>query len=125
MMPRATTTKGKAKGPAKKPVRKPAEDKVEKFIRFYRTHRNATRAYREAGYNPGPGARTGAWRLLKDADVQARIAELDEADLAALDVKAFDVTRRLKNVAFADIANITMMHAGACRSADPPRWSGP
>lgn len=115
-MPKAAaSSNGKAKAPAKKPTRKPAQDKREIFIRQYRIHRNASLAYVEAGHDPGPGRHVGGWRMLRDAYVQARLAELDEADLAALDVKATDVTRRLKNIAFADIANITTLHAGACR----------
>lgn len=116
-MPRAatSTTKGKAKPAAKKQPRKPAEDKREIFIRQYRIHRNATQAYREAGYQATTSASQGAYETLRLPYVQARIAELDAADLAALDVKGTDVTRRLVNIAFADIANMTTLHAGACR----------
>jgi phage terminase small subunit len=110
-----TSTKGKAKPPAKKPTKKPAQDKREIFIRQYRIHRNASRAYREAGYNAGTAIHQNAHELLRSRYVADRIAEMDAEDLAKLDVKAFDVTRRLTNIAFADIARITEYHIGACR----------
>lgn len=94
---------------------KAGENRREVFIRRYLEIGNASQAYREAGYKDGPGTRQSAHRLLTSAYVQTRISEERQKLLAALDVKVEDVTRRLRDIAFADIANIVGMHFGACR----------
>lgn len=102
--------------PLKANIRKqPASQKREIFLMQYRIHRNASRAYREAGYQDGTGIRQNAHRLLTSDYIQTRLAELDEADLLALNVKAEDVVRRYTNIAFADISRITGCHIGCCR----------
>ena len=52
MAARKSQTKPKAKpaSPAKAPRKKPALDKRDDFIRLYLIHKNASQAYREAGY---------------------------------------------------------------------------
>jgi phage terminase small subunit len=92
-----------------------ADARHEAFVRHYLIHDNASRAYREAGYKDGPGTRQSAHRLLTSAYIQARILEERQKLLAALDMTVEDVTRRFRNIAFADIADIVGLHYGACR----------
>jgi phage terminase small subunit len=87
----------------------------EAFVRHYLIYQNASRAYREAGYQDGPGTRQSARRLLTSAYVQERISEERQNLMAALDVKVEDVVRRLRDIAFSDIAEIVGCHVGACR----------
>jgi phage terminase small subunit len=90
-------------------------DRREAFIRHYLIHQNASRAYREAGYQDGPGTRQSAHRLLTSAYIQARVSEERQKILAALNAKVEDVVRRFRDIAFSDIANIVAYHIGACR----------
>lgn len=100
---------------ASAPRKRPAQDKREIFIRQYLIHRNATRAYREAGYVDGAATRQNAHKLLTSEYVQSRIAEADAELLARLDVTVEDVVRRYRDIAFADPAQITSYRLGACR----------
>lgn len=117
MAGKRTSAKGKTKprGPAKASRRKPAQDKREIFIRQYLIHKNASRAYREAGYQDGTGTAQSAHRLLTTAYVQRRLAEEQQQLLEMLDVKVETVFKRLKDVAFGDIAAITEYIVGSCR----------
>lgn len=92
-----------------------ADPRREAFIRRFLTHGNASRAYREAGYQDGPGTRQSAHRLLTSAYIQGRLEEERQRLLEALDVTVDDVVRRFRDIAFADIANIVGLHIGACR----------
>ena len=90
-------------------------DRREAFIRHYLIHQNAARAYREAGYKDGPGTRQSAHRLLTSAYIQARISEERQKLIAALDVTVETIARRLRDIAFCDIAEIVGCHFGPCR----------
>lgn len=92
-----------------------ADARREAFVRHYLIHENASKAYREAGYQDGPGTRESAHRLLTSAYIQSRIAETRQELLAALDVKIEDLVRRYRDIAFSDIADIVGCHVGACR----------
>lgn len=116
----AAKTPGKSKAKAKVatakvPRQKPAQDRRDIFIRQYLIHKNASRAYRESGYEDGPSVHQNASRLLTSDYVQRRLADAKAETLAKLDVKAEDVLRRLVNIAFADAAEITAYEVGACR----------
>lgn len=91
------------------------DDRREAFVRHFLVHQNASRAYREAGYQDGPGTRQSAHRLLTSAYIQARLQEERQRLLEALDVRVNDVVRRFRDIAFADISNIVGLHIGACR----------
>jgi len=99
------------------------------FVRHYLIHQNASRAYREAGYQDGPGTRQSAYRLLTSAYIQARVSEERQKLLAALDVKVKDIMRRYRDIAFSDISNIVGCHYGACRychgNAHDYQWRTP
>ena len=100
---------------AKRPSTAAKIDRRERFIRRFLVHQNAARAYREAGYQDGPGTRQSAHRLLTSAYIQGRLEEERQRLLEALDVTVDDVMRRFRDIAFADIANIVGLHIGACR----------
>lgn len=105
----------KPTGPEKAPRKKPALDKRELFIRQYLIHKNASRAYLEAGFEGGIYTRQNAHRLLTSDYVQGRLAEEQARALDELDVKVDQVFTRLKHIAFGDIAQITQYKVGACR----------
>jgi hypothetical protein len=90
-------------------------DRREAFIRHYLIQQNAALAYRAAGYQDGPGTRQSAHRLLTSAYVQTRLTEERQRLFATLDVKVEDVFKRLKRIAFSDIATIVSCHIYACR----------
>lgn len=117
MVGKRTSPKGKkaSRGSAKAPRKQPALDRREEFIRFYLIHKNASQAYREAGYQDGPGTRQSASALLSSPYVQDRLADEREKTLAKLDVKVEDVLDRFKAIAFGDAAAITEYVVGACR----------
>ena len=92
-----------------------SDHRREAFIRHYLIHSNAARAYREAGYQDGPGTRQSAHRLLTSAYVQTRISDERQKLLAVLEVTVEDIARRLRDIAFSDIAEIVGCHIGACR----------
>jgi phage terminase small subunit len=100
---------------AKRPSTAAKINRRERFIRRFLVHQNAARAYREAGYQDGPGTRQSAHRLLTSAYVQGRLEEERQRLLEALDVTVEKVVRRFRDIAFADIANIVGLHIGACR----------
>ncbi len=113
--PKATRPKAPAKPRAKPKAERPTEDKREIFIRRYLIHKNASRAYVEAGYQDGPGTRQSAHRLLTSAYVQGRLAEEQAEILRTLDVEVATVFSRLRDMAFADATQVTSYHVGACR----------
>lgn len=100
---------------AKRPSAAAKIDRRERFIRRFLVHQNAARAYREAGYQDGPGTRQSAHRLLTSAYIQGRLEEERQRLLKALDVTVDDVVRRFREIAFADIANVVGLHIRACR----------
>jgi phage terminase small subunit len=100
---------------AKRPSAAAKIDRRERFIRRFLVHQNGARAYREAGYQDGPGTRQSAHRLLTSAYILGRLEEERQRLLEALDVTVDDVVRRFRDIAFADIANIVGLHIGACR----------
>ena len=107
---------GKAKPtPTKAPRQKPAQDRRDKFIRQYLIHSNASRAYREAGYEDGPSVHQNASRLLCSDYVQSRLASAKAEALAKLDVKVAEVLSMQRDIAFTDRAEITSYEVGACR----------
>lgn len=117
MADKRTSPKGKkaSRGSTKAPRKQPALDRREEFIRLYLIHKNASQAYREAGYQDGPGTRQNAHRLLTSDYVRDRLAEEREKALAKLDVKVEAVLDRFKAIAFGDAAAITEYVVGACR----------
>lgn len=117
MAGKRTSPKGKkaSRGTAKAPRKQPALDRREEFIRLYLIHKNASQAYREAGYKDGPGTRQSASALLSSPYVQERLADEREKTLAKLDVNVEAVLDRFKAIAFGDAAAITEYVVGACR----------
>jgi len=76
--------------------------KHERFAREYIVDRNGTQAAIRAGYAPGASARTQGTRLFADADIAARIAELETKTLKALDITAERVMLEMARLAFSD-----------------------
>lgn len=107
--------KPKGRGAPKGHRKQPSVDRREIFIRQYLVHKNASQAYRDAGYKDGPGTAQSAHALLISPYVRERIAEEREKHLAALDVSVEHVLDRFKAIAFADAAAITEYVTSACR----------
>jgi len=106
---------GSKKGSGKAPRKKPALDKRDEFIRLYLIHKNASQAYREAGYKATTSVRQNAHDLLTSPYVRDRLADARENVLARLDVKVDQVFDRFKAIAFGDPAALTEYIIGACR----------
>lgn len=81
--------------------------KHERFVREYLVDRNATAAYRRAGYAArGHSAENGAYRLMKNDEVRAAI-EAEERKLAErLQISLARILDEHRGVAFADICDI-------------------
>ena len=74
-------------------------DKRERFVREYLVDLNATRAATRAGYSPKTADRQGH-RLLKNAEVATRVADLTEAMSEKLEITAERVLQELGTIAF-------------------------
>ncbi len=74
--------------------------KHERFAREYAIDRNATKAAARAGYSKATSGTQGS-RLLKDAEIAARIVELEDKYLNAADITAERVMEELARIAFA------------------------
>lgn len=79
--------------------------KSEAFAHEYAANANGTQAAIRAGYSPH-SAHAQACRLLKDADVLAKIAELTHARFAHLDLTAERLDRELAKVAYFNMGSI-------------------
>ncbi len=81
--------------------------KQERFVREYLVDRNATAAYRRAGYAArGHSAETGGHRLLRNAEVRAAI-EAEEQKLAErMQIDLDRVLDEHRGIAFADICDV-------------------
>jgi phage terminase small subunit len=74
-------------------------DKQEAFVREYMIDLNATQAYLRAGYKVNDNvARANASRLLTNANVHARIEQLQAERAKKLELDANWVLRRLKDI---------------------------
>ncbi len=117
------------KQPARKPAKTPkakasavpkkqhitTEDRHRAFAREYVALAfNATQAAIAAGYSAATAASQGA-RLLRDAKVQAYVAEYSKAAVARAEVKAEDVVRRLNDMLMADPRELVEVYVSCCR----------
>jgi len=79
-------------------------ERQQSFVQEYLIDLNGEAAYARAGYKArGASARTNAWRLLTNADIQAAIREAQQARIARVNVRADDVLRELMKVAYSDM----------------------
>lgn len=88
--------------------------KHEAFCREYCKSRNATDAYRKAGYAP-KNADANAIRLMVNDGIKARIAELDAEIGKRVMMDAEAVVRRYVDIATADPNELIQNRVGACR----------
>jgi phage terminase small subunit len=91
--------------------------KQELFIAEYLVDRNATRAYKAAGYSEN-GASVGASKLLANAKVQARIAEIHDKRLKNLDITAERVLSELAKIGFANMLDYLRFGEGGNTTVD-------
>lgn len=76
--------------------------KHERFAREYVKDHNGTQAAIRAGYAKGTSARVQGARLLTNADIRARVEELNQKTLRQADITAERVMLELARLAFAD-----------------------
>lgn len=98
----------------------PVTAQQERFCREYVIDLNGSAAYRRAYPKVSEKvARTNASRLLKDPDVQARIAQLQRPRLERSELTADRVLRELMHIAFAD-ARVLYRPDGSLKA--PHEW---
>lgn len=81
----------------------PAAQRREQFARRYVIHKNAARAYREVYGAEGATAEVNGSRMLSNAKVAARVAELEAESLKRLEITKDKVEREIAAMAFIDI----------------------
>lgn len=96
----------KRAAPKSKPTKSLTEpkftDKQIHFMKEYVVHHNATRAATSAGYSKKTAYSQGQ-RLLKNVEVAAMIEKVSKAIAAKQEVRAEDVIRETRNIAFANM----------------------
>lgn len=96
---------------------KPLNDKQEAFVAILLADPtlSGSAAYSRAYGVEGVSARVGAYKLLKDPRVAARLAERKQAIIERLELTAEDVLRDVYLVASADANELTEYRVGCCR----------
>jgi len=96
--------------------------KQQRFVEEYLVDLNATAAYRRAGYvAKGNAAEVNAARLLRNAQVQAAVAEAREKQSARVNLKADDVVRELMKIGFSDIRKAIKWNSNVAVAAPDER----
>jgi phage terminase small subunit len=95
----------------------PLNDAQEAFCQHYRLCFNATRAAIEAGYSPRSAASQGQ-RLLRNAKVVARLAQLARATSRRVGLEADDVIQEAMRIAFSDMGDFASWGADGVRLKD-------
>lgn len=80
-------------------------EKQEQFCQAYLIDFNGAKAARLAGYSED-SARTEAWRLLTNADIQARINQLRQEMGKGFNITRERIAQELARIGFFDIRNI-------------------
>lgn len=93
---------------------KPLSDRQQAFVANYLISRNASDAYRKAGYC-GQDDAAGGYEILRKPHVAAAITERMENRLEKLEIPVDDLLRRAEQILTADARKITSHHIGACR----------
>jgi hypothetical protein len=93
---------------------KPLSDRQQAFVAHYLVSRNASDAYRKAGY-AAKDANVAGPRLLANVRIAAEIAKGEAKTLEKLSLTADDIVAKLELIATADPAKLTAHHIGACR----------
>jgi phage terminase small subunit len=84
-----------------------------KFANEYLVDRNATAAYKRAGYKgQGATAGTNAARMLKNARVAAYIRKVEQKDQKRLEITRDRVLQRYARIAFGNIADFAQVKNG-------------
>jgi phage terminase small subunit len=107
-MPRAKSRKAAPRKTALAKSTSSADDRRERFAQEYLVDLNPSAAYRRVYGNaitPGTAWSNG-WRLLRNAEVAARIAELKSEQLARLHIEQDRPIRQLRNIIEADIRTL-------------------
>lgn len=81
----------------------PLTPKQKIFVKEYLVDRNATRAAKAAGYSAKTVHSTGP-RMLENAGIKSEIAKHTERLYQKIDLKAEDVLREIKKLAFVDLS---------------------
>jgi hypothetical protein len=92
-----------------------------RFVDEYLVDLNASAAAARAGYSPRTCGQLGH-RMLKDARIQAAIAEKARTATAKVDLQTEDVLRELVLMLRSDVRHFTVDEAGELTLADEPRW---
>jgi phage terminase small subunit len=93
---------------------KPLSDRQQAFVAHYLVSRNASDAYRKAGY-AAKDANVCGPRLLANVLIAAAVAEGQGKLLEKLSLTADDIVAKLELIATADPTRLTALHIGACR----------
>lgn len=93
---------------------KPLSDRQQAFVAHYLVSRNASDAYRKAGY-AAKDANVCGPRLLANVRIAAAVAEGQGKLLERLSLTAGDIVAKLELIATADPSKLTAHHIGACR----------
>lgn len=93
---------------------RPLSDRQKAFVTNYLVSRNASDAYRKAGY-AAKDANVAGPRLLANVRIAAEVAKGEAKALKKLALTADDIVAKLELIATADPAKLTGHHIGACR----------
>jgi len=86
---------------------KPLKDRYRRFVREYLVDLSIVGAYRRAGFKgKGTTARVSSCKIFYRPEIQEAIAEAREAQLARVDLRADDVLRELRSLAFASLRDV-------------------
>jgi phage terminase small subunit len=86
---------------------KELNERQRRFVEEYLVDLNAGAAYQRAGYRAKRGsADSCAWKLLRNAKIQAAIAEGRARQRQDAEVKAADVLAEQKLLAFSSLADV-------------------
>jgi len=80
----------------------PVQKRHDRFVREYLKDFNATQAAIRAGYSKKTGYAQGH-RLLKDAEIQAKLARVLETRIEKEEISGGDVLRELKRIGLSDV----------------------
>jgi phage terminase small subunit len=87
------------------------------FVREYVRDLNGTKAAMRAGYSKKT-ARSIANRLLTKADIKAAVKARQERRYEKVDIKADDVLRELRRIAFQDLSGVIRVERGSVYLSD-------
>lgn len=93
---------------------RPLSDRQKVFVAEYLGSRNASDAYRKAGY-AAKDANVAGPRLLANVRIAAEVQKGMDKLLESINLTATDIVAKLELIATADPSKLTGHHIGACR----------